>query len=265
MIDTNLQAALDVLAASERLGVFTDIDGTISPIAPTPAAALVDYTCHELLSQLADVVPVVAAVTGRAALDAHAMIGLDSLVYIGNHGLERWMAGAVVPVPEVAPFVAPIAAVLMALETEPLPQGVLLENKGATASVHYRLADDELATAQWLLDRLTPLCTAADLLMMPGRKIIEIRPPLALNKGTAITSLLNEAQLTAAIFLGDDVTDVDGFTALQAVRSPTRPMLAVGVLSDETPTSVIAASDLQVQGIDGVAAVLAALLAARKA
>ncbi len=256
---------LEQLAKVAALGVFCDIDGTLSPIAPTPAAARIDPACQAVLADLQPLVPLLAAVSGCAPADAQRLVGLEALIYVGNHGLERWVAGTVTPVPEVLPFVPAVAAVLAELEQHPLPDGVLIENKGVTASVHYRLAADPAAVAAQLQGWLEPLCAAQGLRLLPGRMIIEIRPPLDLHKGTAIRSLIEERALEAAIFLGDDVTDVDGFRMLHTLRAGGLTSLAVGVLSAETPAAVRAHSDVTVAGVEGVADFLRQLVALRKA
>ncbi len=251
-----VQVALEPLLKVQRLGVFTDIDGTISPIAPTPAAAVVDSACRAALQRLVSTSARVAAVSGRAAADAQAMVGLAGLRYIGNHGLEWWADGVTMPAPSAVPYIAAVAAALAALESYDLPEGVLIENKGVTASVHYRLAADQTAAAALLGAWLAAICQEHGLRLWPGRMIFELRPPLQLNKGSALADLLRADALDGAIFLGDDTTDVDGFMTLHYARTTGLQTLAIGVLSAETPEVVRATCDITVRGVAGAAALL---------
>ncbi|MBA3470444.1 MAG: trehalose-phosphatase [Herpetosiphonaceae bacterium] len=255
-LDPRVRGALEPLLRVQRLGVFTDIDGTISPIAPTPAAAVVDRACRDALQRLVGSSTRVAAVSGRAAADAQAMVGLDGLRYIGNHGLEWWADGVTMPAPAAVPYVAAIAAALADLAHYDLPNGVLIENKGVTASVHYRLAADQAAAAALLGTWLAAICQDHGLRLWPGRMIYELRPPLQLNKGTALADLLREDALDGAIFLGDDTTDVDGFMTLHYARAAGLQTLAIGVLSAETPEVVRETCDVAVNGVAGAAALL---------
>ena len=256
--------SLEQLAQIERLGVFTDIDGTLSEIAPTPDSAYVEPACIQALRDLAPLVTVVAAITGRAPADAYRMVGVDELVYVGNHGLERWVDGEIVALPAARPYVRAVNSVLTALEQHDLPSGVLLENKGVTASIHYRQTAEPLQAATQLEAVLRPLCQQHDLRLMPGRMIFELRPPLELHKGTAIKALIDEYALQGAVFIGDDITDVDGFRVLQTARNTNITTLSIGVTSAETPAAVREHSDQHVAGIGGVVAWLQALIQARR-
>jgi len=249
------QAAAPLLAVG-RLGVFTDIDGTISPIAPTPDAARIDPDCRAALERLIGLSTRVVAVSGRAAANAQAMLGLEHMRYVGNHGLEWWADGQTMPAPTALPYVAAVADALAELASHPLPDGVLIENKGVTASVHYRLSSEPEHAAALLGTLLAGICQRTGLRLHPGRMIFELRPPLSLNKGSALADALRQDELEGAIFLGDDTTDVDGFLTMHYARAAGLSTLAVGVLSAETPPAVRETCDVLVPGVAGVAALL---------
>ncbi|HEU5433849.1 MAG TPA: trehalose-phosphatase [Thermomicrobiales bacterium] len=245
-------------------GLITDIDGTISPIAPTPAAAVVADDARAALAPLAARLAVVAVVSGRAADACVAMVGLPDLLYVGNHGMERSQAGETTAHPGAAAAERAVAAALAeiaaALAGTSLAATTLIENKRLTGTIHYRLAADPAATRA----ALTPLVAAAaarhGLVMTEGRAILELRPDIVVNKGTAIVDLVRERGLRGAVFLGDDLTDVDGFRALRALRE--RGALAafcVGVVGPETAAAVREAVDGVVDGVDGCAALLTAV------
>src|SRR5205823_3913388 len=143
--------------------------------------------------------------------------GIDELVYAGNHGLE-WMRGEHVWVePEAAPYAAVVAAALAELSARGLPDGVRVEDKGVTASLHYRQATDPEATARVLHAAAAEVCARHGLRLTEGRRVYELRPPIARNKGTALRRLVEQDSLDGVLFLGDDVTDVDGFLAVRAL------------------------------------------------
>lgn len=243
---------LETAVRSRRLGLITDFDGTLSPIVPQPDAAMATPGNLAALRQMVEMLPLVAAVSGRAASDLQARLVLPSVVVVGNHGLERWQDGRTVPHPQIAPFRAALLAARDAIAAQ-AGDGVQIEDKQATLSIHYRNVADPAATAV----RLRPIVERAaqenGLQLFPGRLIFELRPPIAVNKGTAFADLVAEFGLEAAVFLGDDVTDVDAMGVAQSLRQQNRcHTVAVGVLSTDTPDGVIAAADLLVEEVAGV-------------
>lgn len=249
---------------TERPGLITDIDGTLSPIAPTPDAAEVTPACREALRTLADRI-FVAAVSGRAASDARRMVGVESIVYVGNHGLERLTSDGLVLPPEVQRYTTNLANLLRHAEKTLDRPGIIVEDKGSTASIHYRQAADPEAARGAILEAVGELADETGLVITQGRKVIEIRPPLELDKGTAVRSLIDEYRLTGALYPGDDTTDVDAFAALQQWRADTgHPALALGVLGPETPVAVGTIADLHLAGVDDVADFLRWLVAETK-
>lgn len=247
-------------------GLLLDINGTISPIAPTPEAARVSPETAAALDRLAGRLAVVAALTGRAAGDAARLVGARRLRYVGNHGLE-WCApdGATTVDPAVVPFVPAIAATLREAEARAVEAGLtdlLFENKGVTASIHYRLTPDPPATVATLRALVAPLVAAAGLRLTEGRMVLEIRPPTLRNKGTALGTLLDEQGLRGAVFFGDDVTDLDAIDELQRRRDAGAITgLAVGVAGAGTPPALRDRADLMLDGVERATTVLAAVAA----
>ncbi|MHB1415567.1 MAG: trehalose-phosphatase [Chloroflexota bacterium] len=254
-----------VEALSRRpAGLITDIDGTISPIAPTPAEAVVTPLCRRFLSELCARLDLVAAVSGRSAEDAYGMLGIQGMVYVGNHGLETWQNGRVEVLPEAKDYLPLIAAAVadVAAATRQLA-GIIYENKGVTASIHYRLSPDRALARQSILEALGASKAASHLRFTEGRMVVEIRPPVQANKGTAVETLLRTANLRGAVYLGDDVTDVDAFRALRRWASVGNGLgLSVGVLAAETPAAVRENTDLTVEGVAQVENLLERLAAA---
>ncbi|MBM7844459.1 trehalose-phosphatase [Herpetosiphon giganteus] len=265
MLSTTLKQRLQPIIAVERLGLITDIDGTISRIAPTPDGATVDPLCRAALSQLSEHLPLVAAVSGRAARDVQRMLQLPAMRYIGNHGLEVWGQDGGVLVPAAQPFSAAVREFVVAMERYELPEGVVLESKGITATLHYRLATDQAAAEAWLRKVLGELASAHNLIITEGLMIFEVRPPVSWHKGSAVGWLIDDQKLDAAIFFGDDLTDVDGFRAIAAARKRGCQAVAIGVINPESHPSVAETADICIDGVGSTAEVLQWILEQRLA
>jgi trehalose 6-phosphate phosphatase len=248
-----------------RVGVVTDVDGTISPIVNDPDAAQITPRSRELLAALVPQLTLVAVISGRAAADVQARVGVPGVVYVGNHGLERWVDDHVALPPEVAahrPAVAAAAADLAPYAID----GIQLEDKGASLSLHYRRAADPDAAAQTLGPAAAEIAAAHGLRLFSGRMIYELRPPIDVHKGTALRSLTAEYDLEAVMYLGDDTTDSDALRAAGALRASGACYgLGVGVAADETPDAVIESADVLAAGIADVEALFSWLLKARSA
>ncbi len=247
-------------------GLLTDIDGTISAIAPTPEAATLLPGMARLLARASASFDVVVAVSGRAAPDALKMVGLPELIYVGNHGLE-WIdpraSGAVRVLPTAQPYAGAIAAVLDTIERAIAPSlpGVRIERKGVTGSVHYRGASDPDAAERAILDAARPLAERHGLRVTQGKMVVELRPPLMVDKGTTVERLTREFGLRGAIYLGDDRTDCDAFRALRRLNEISACLgIAVGVAHDEAPACLITDTDIVLPSIDDVPRLLRRLL-----
>jgi trehalose 6-phosphate phosphatase len=250
-------------------GLVTDIDGTISPIAARPEHAGVLAPARGALAGLRDHLEVVAVITGRSVADARRMLNLDNIVYIGNHGMERLVNGQTEVVEEARPWVPRIAAVLdeVARRLDPvLKPGVIIENKGVTVSLHYRLAAHPDAARKALLDIVASCALATGLVIEEGRRVINLLPPVTVNKGSAVRWLVAQHQLEAIAYFGDDITDTHAFIALvQLRRIDGLRTLSVGVVGPESAPMIGELSDASVPSVAAVSGTLCALLDGLKA
>jgi trehalose 6-phosphate phosphatase len=235
-------------------GFLTDIDGTLSAVAPTPDQARLYRGVRPLLRRCLTAFDLVAAISGRPALDARRLIGIPQMTYSGNHGMEQLAPQA--RLPEIAPDVrAYQGAIADALHEarERLGAGageLLFENKGVTASIHYRLAADPNAAHAAIRAALDPLARRHHLRVTEGRKVIEIRPPVDRDKGTSVRALVREHALACALYLGDDRTDLDAFHALRELRAQgERVGIAVAVRHAEAPAALIERADITLASI----------------
>lgn len=234
------------------LGLITDVDGTISPIAPSPRAARVSPLCARHLKALVPRVHLLAALSGRPAAQTKAMVGVDGVVYVGNHGLEWWGEGKAELATEAEGYRPLMISLRDELSTTLNLDGVMIEDKGVSLAVHYRQSPHPRATRESILAALSRIPGVKELRLLEGRKVIELRPPLEIDKGHTFHVLAGRYGLRAALYLGDDLTDVDAFRALKARQGPDFHGLAVAVVSEETPPSVTEAADLFLQGVSDV-------------
>jgi trehalose 6-phosphate phosphatase len=242
-------------------GLFTDIDGTISQVARIPSEAFIAESARESLRVLGSTIAIVGAITGRGAEDAAGMLGLEGTVVIGNHGYERLQGGERLIHPSALGSRASVSACTAAIsgivDTTPRLNGVVVENKDLSASVHYRLVEDQGRTIELLTQLVRAIAELHELNVTEGKLVIEIRPRAVVNKGTAIHDIAQELELAGVVYLGDDVTDVDAFRALGTLRSPEIATLSVGVVSAETHAVVLDSADVLIDGVEGCVALLA--------
>ena len=253
-----LALAREALAV-QPAGLLTDFDGTLSPIVADPALArLVDGTSGALAT-LARRLAVVAVITGRAPLDARRMTGVAGLLVAGNHGTE-WLepeAEAPAPSPDAARIRLEVARVL---DRVPLIEGISIEDKGLSATVHYRGASDAEAARSALLRAIGRLPPGVE--ARPGRMSIEVRPVGLGDKGIATTTIVERYGLRGVLVMGDDLTDLDMFAAVAEARaagSLRGAIIGVGGSDGEVPPAVAAAADVVLPSVTQAAELLAAL------
>ena len=190
---------------------FLDVDGTLLDIADTPNAVYVDTAMLDLIARLyRESGGAMALVSGRAISDLEKLLGTLRLPLAGQHGLERrdaagrlWM--------HAAPPAAKCAikeALAPVLQRHP---GLLLEDKGLTLALHYRLAPHLASYAHRLMGRLAE-DAGAGLEVQLGKRVAEVKPS-GIDKGTAVAEYLLESPFKGRrpVFIGDDLNDEHGF------------------------------------------------------
>jgi len=214
-------------AEPERAAILLDVDGVLAPIVDVPHEAKVPEETRVELRRLHGRYALVACVSGRPSADARRIVGLDELVYVGEHGLEL--------VPEAVEWRDRLHRFSETVDWEDV------ERKPLTVTFHYRRAGDE-GEALRLLQAVAVRANAEGLVPRFGRKVLELRPPLEAHKGTAVAHLLAEHGLGRALYGGDDSTDVDAFRALAGLELG----VGVAVASPEGPKELREAADLVV-------------------
>ncbi len=247
-----------------RSAVLTDVDGTIAPIVLNPGDAAVPEPTRELLAALAERYALVGCLSGRRAVDARRIVGLDQLAYSGNHGFELLLPGDEEPRPDpsLGGHEGDAPAFVEGLDRSELDRvGIRTEDKGAIVGLHWRGADNEGA-AESLAHEIAGEAEWKGLIAHRGRKVLEIRPNVAINKGIAVAALLASKPVDHALYGGDDRTDVDAFTALRTLREDGElaAIACIAVASEESPPEVASEADLTVDGPDGFVRVLEELV-----
>ena len=236
----------------ERSALLLDVDGTLAPVVEHPAASGVPDATLALLAALAERYALVGCVSGRAAADAAHLVPVPGVRIAGSHGLELIVDGEVVLAGGVEEWLDDVRTVATAIAPIAAEAGGWVEEKGPTFTVHFRESPDPVAARALLERRAAPLIAAAGLGSRWGRMSLEARPPLPLDKGSAVEELLRErVDIRWSLFAGDDTTDLDGFAAVD---------VRVAVGSDEAPPELLAAADVVVDGPAGLAELLATLV-----
>jgi len=248
-----------------RLGLVTDVDGTISLIVDVPDQARVTPRNLELLAKLQTQLTLTAVISGRSAEDVHQRVGLPGLIYIGNHGMESWKEGEVEVSATAAAYRDNLSAAMPEIKRI-MVDGMQFEDKGATLSVHYRQTSNPEQLAKKLTAFMQEIAQKHGLHLTQGRMVYEFRPPVKIDKGTAFEELVKSHQLQAAFYLGDDTTDVAVFIAARKLRESGQCLAyGLGVKSQETPQVVLTEADFLVQEVAGVASFFSWLSKARMA
>ena len=247
---------LHTLLSTRACGLVFDIDGTLSPIAPTPSEARLYPGVAQALAE-ARTYTQVAIMTGRAIETGAQLVNVEGLTYIGTHGAE-WSEGLPSTHPvrieqEALHWIEP-GETLLHLADQRLGQqaGVLIEHKRLGGSIHYRLAADPVYTRQLILDTLQAPAHELGFLLSEGKRVIDIKPALSINKGTALRELVRQWHLQGVLFAGDDRTDLDAMLAMRQLRTEGLQTIAVGVQAADTLPELLETADIIVQGVPGM-------------
>jgi trehalose-phosphatase len=261
----SLAHAIGIRLDGTPLAVMLDIDGTLAPIAPTPAQAAIPRDTLDILKELVAVPAVhLVLVSGRSADDAYRMAPIAGAWVIGNHGFESRHpnTGVVTPDARAEEYGAAIRAAIADLrELERAVRGVIVESKRWTVSVHYRLVmqQDEARVAE----QARAVAGQHGLVVTTGKKVLELRPNVPIDKGTATVAWARQLggfePRASLLFAGDDVTDEDAFRSLRAER-PDAVTIRIGDGAAGTAT----AAEFQLGGPEQLRELLAWLCARRR-
>jgi trehalose 6-phosphate phosphatase len=251
--------------------VLLDIDGTLAPIVRHAADAHVPEATRTLLIEIAKRYRLVGCVSGRRAVSARQIVAIGTIAYVGSHGGELLRPGATRPEldPDLAAWSQRVREFAARVYTpEHQRQRVRSEDKDAIVAFHWRGAPDEQLAAD-MVRQIADVAQREGFVVHWGRKVLEVRPPVALDKGLGVTGLLASARergdgspISAALYVGDDTTDIDAFRSLRVLVADgtLAQALCVAVSSEETPPELLEEADLTIEGTSGVRQLLEGLL-----
>lgn len=246
---------LEEFKLDRETAVITDIDGTISDIAPTPAEAVVKPSMRDELVKLMNKFRLVAVISGRSVLNAKNMVGVEGLLYVGNHGLESLKDGKKLMVPGAAEYLILMKEIGNELKKGKLPKinGLRFEDKGVCLSIHYRGCKNPEDVRKTILETVHDLPQGEKLKVSEGRMLVECKPLIGYDKGVILENIIERHQLEKVIYLGDDITDLDAFKTLKKLENEGRVRGAsVLVFSHEIPGQVKERSSFYVKDVDEV-------------
>jgi trehalose 6-phosphate phosphatase len=215
--------AADCRAAPHIL-FLSDYDGTLTPIVSRPEDAVLSPEIRDKLDTLAQKPTVsVGIITGRSLSEIKSIVAIEGIYYSGNHGLEIEGPGLnyISPLAETAGAIMKDLAGVFTKELAGI-DGAIIQEKGLSLSVHYRLVkmEEESIVAETFRRVTAPLLDEGKIKVFAGKKVWEVKPPIDWHKGKAIEAIAREIKALLklesllTIYLGDDVTDEDAFEVL---------------------------------------------------
>ena len=205
---------------SRKIIFFLDYDGTLVPIRRKPQYAIISPKRRQVLKHLAaQSWAKVYIISGRTLKNVMQLVRVRQLGYAGNHGFELFDKYLQLNNKKVKAAKKVIAEIYRRLKADLKYKGMILENKTYTLSIHYRMIkkrsvekfknDVYNITANYLNKK--------NIVITTGKKVIEIRPDIAWNKGSIVRWLVThiKGKSKFPIYIGDDTTDEDAFKALK--------------------------------------------------
>jgi trehalose 6-phosphate phosphatase len=266
-VETLTEALRPLTERPASAAVLCDIDGTLAPIVERAEEAAVPEQTSRLLGRIARRYAVVACISGRGAAEARRIVGVGGIAYAGSHGAELLLPGQTQAelVPAFATWADRVREFALAKDSPELRRlRIRIEDKRAIFAFHWRGAPDEDA-ARTFVERVAAEAESAGFITHWGRKVLEIRPPVPIDKGHAVRELLRRKPVRIALFGGDDATDLDVYDALGELLSAGQldHAICVGVRSTEGPPAIVERADLVVDGTQGFVQVLEVLAGAQ--
>ena len=222
-----------LIDAPERSAILLDVDGTLAPIESRPELSEVPPEAKAELRRLVSAYLLVACISGRSEEDAAGLVGVQGIRIVGNHGLGLDPRASRLA-EEVRRFVSTLA----------IPTWIQAEDKGLSVTLHYREAPDAEEAERWLAE-VAAAAGQAGLSPRWGRMVLELRPAVSADKGTAVQTLNAETGAELALYAGDDVTDLDAFAGLES--SELEHAVRVAVASSEGPNELTERADIVVE------------------
>ena len=217
LVSEHLDSISGVINASPVLALFLDFDGTISRIVPHPCDAVLDKGIRQTLTTITERPDVkLAIVSGRALADVRERVGLSNIAYVGNHGFEIQAGSQFFREPRAEMLKRELRSIALQLKLALGDiEGAEVEDKGPTVSVHLRRVSEHFH--DWVRQTVSEAVSRSkSFTVRQGNLVLEVKPQVPWNKGSAVRWLLTEVLPVQALplYIGDDVTDEDAFAAI---------------------------------------------------
>jgi trehalose 6-phosphate phosphatase len=237
-------ALADLVREPAYSAVLTDFDGTLAPIVRDPDRAAPLPGAASVLQRLSLTFGVVAVISGRpASFLAEKLTDAGGEVrFVGVYGCEWIEDGELRRDPRVTPWIPAARRVLEAAWAE-APEGVGIEEKGASVTIHWR---SNPSAGSWASGFSSEWAHRTGLVLQPGRLAVEFRPPVGIDKGSVVETVA--AGCTAVCFAGDDAGDLAAFAALDRLAKRGASAVRVAVADEESPRELVNSADLVVTG-----------------
>lgn len=226
---------------SRPSGIFLDFDGTLSEIVPRPEQARPLPRSRTVLADLAARYHVVAVISGRPTEEVRSLVDVPGVEVFGQYGIDKSSSGVL-----QRQVRSEVERAIRGIE------GAWLEDKGASLAVHYRAAPEPADAEARLSSPLQAIAEAHGLILLPGKKVLELAPADTPGKGTVVLREARGRGVAACLYAGDDHADIAAFHALDELRAEGLAVVKVAVRSEETPTDLVEAADLVVEGPRGL-------------
>jgi trehalose 6-phosphate phosphatase len=241
---TTISSSLDPFrsAPGEAAGILLDFDGTLAEIVAEPGLARPLEGVAEVLSRLVTRYALVVVISGRPDSEVRDLLDVDGLSYVGSYGLT----GSAVVQPDHR-LIADLREMCGSIP------GTWVEEKGLSAAVHYRRADDPVTARSDVIAGIARVLDArSGFEMIEGKMVAEVVPAGAARKGGVVERLVRDHGLSSVLFAGDDLPDLEAFAALDGLAEEGVTTMKVAVQGAETPLSLAVAADVVVDGPTGL-------------
>ena len=249
--------AIEALARdAARSGLVLDFDGVLSPIVADAASSAMPVEVAATLGRLAPQLGLLAVISGRPVEFLTDRVRVPGVPLLGSYGIEQVRGGERTIDPEASPWLGAVREASRTLRRLLAGSpGVRIEDKSVSVAVHWRQAPDRDAAAAEVRRVTERIAAETGLRLEPGKLVEELRPPIAVNKGSAVVTLLAGLELATVAYAGDDLGDIP---ALRAVHEAGGYALVVDHGS-ETDSRLLELADETYAGTKGFAAWLAEL------
>jgi trehalose 6-phosphate phosphatase len=249
--------AIDAIAADPAgSGLVLDFDGVLSPIVEDPTTSTMPGQVAAVLARLAKRLGLLAVMSGRPADFLQDRVRVAGVKLLGSYGMEQIRDGVRLLDPAATAWLGKVREAAEALDerfrTSP---GIRVERKSVSVAVHWRQAPDHEAAANEVRRATTKIARETGLRLESGKLVEELRPPIGIDKGSAIVALLAAEKPTTIAYVGDDLGDIP---ALIAVREVGGYALVVDHGS-ETDPRLLEYAEQTYAGTEGLAVWLAEL------